>query len=117
MPCYPLPTVRSQYGTGVKALATTTDIGRISSIDIINSGFDYTEAPILEPRANFVIKDITGSFGVGAALTSHTGTVRSFDSTTQVLEVSIEDTIAIQDESQGGTSNEGVLLEDSLVDQ
>ena len=113
----PIPTVRSQYGTGVKALATTTDIGRISSIDIINSGFDYTEAPTLEPRANFVIKDITGTFVVGAALTSHTGTVRSFDSTTQVLEVSIEDTIAIQDESQGGTSNEGVLLEDSLVDQ
>ena len=113
----PTTTVRSQYGTGVKALATTTDIGRISSVAINNSGFDYTEAPSLEARANFVIKDITGTFVVGAALTSHTGTVRSFDSTTQVLKVSLEDTIAIQDESQGGTSNEGVLLEDSLVDQ
>ena len=113
----PTATVRSQYGTGVKALATTTDIGRISSVAITNSGFDYSEAPTLEPRANFVIKDITGTFVVGAALTSHTGTVRSFDSTTQVLKVSLEDTIAIQDESQGGTSNEGMLLEDSLVDQ
>jgi hypothetical protein len=111
----PTVTVRSQYGTGVKALATTTDIGRISSINVSNPGFDYSEEPTLEHRANFVIKDLSGNFVVGAALTSHTGTVRAYDSTTQVLTVSIEDNIAIQDESQGGTSNEGVLLEDSLA--
>jgi hypothetical protein len=111
----PTAVVRSQYGTGAKVLSTTTDIGRISSINISNPGFDYSESPIMEPRGNFVIKDITGTFVVGAALTSHTGTVRSYDSTTQVLTVSIEDNIAIQDESQGGTSNEGMLLEDSLT--
>ena len=111
----PTAAVRSQYGTGAKVLSTTTDIGRISSINVSNPGFDYSESPIMEPRGNFVIKDITGTFAVGAALTSHTGTVRAYDSTTQVLTVSIEDNIAIQDESQGGTSNEGVLLEDSLA--
>jgi hypothetical protein len=111
----PTAVVRSQYGTGAKVLSTTTDIGRISSINVSNPGFDYSESPIMEPRGNFVIKDITGTFVVGAALTSHTGTVRSYDSTTQVLTVSIEDNIAIQDESQGGTSNEGMLLEDSLT--
>ena len=111
----PTAAVRSQYGTGAKVLSTTTDIGRISSINVSNPGFDYSESPIMEPRGNFVIKDITGAFVVGAALTSHTGTVRTYDSTTQVLTVSIEDNIAIQDESQGGTSNEGVLLEDSLA--
>lgn len=111
----PAAVVRSQYGTGAKVLSTTTDIGRISSINVSNPGFDYSESPIMEPRGNFVIKDITGTFVVGAALTSHTGTVRSYDDTTQVLTVSIEDNIAIQDESQGGTSNEGMLLEDSLT--
>jgi hypothetical protein len=111
----PTAVVRSQYGTGAKVLSTTTDIGRISSINVSNPGFDYSESPIMEPRGNFVIKDITGTFVVGAALTSHTGTVRSYDDTTQVLTVSIEDNIAIQDESQGGTSNEGMLLEDSLT--
>jgi hypothetical protein len=111
----PTAVVRSQYGTGAKVLSTTTDIGRISSINVSNPGFNYSESPIMEPRGNFVIKDITGTFVVGAALTSHTGTVRSYDDTTQVLTVSIEDNIAIQDESQGGTSNEGMLLEDSLT--
>jgi hypothetical protein len=111
----PTAAVRSQYGTGAKVLSITTDIGRISSIDVSNPGFNYSESPIMEPRGNFVIKDITGTFVVGSALTSHTGTVRSYDDTTQVLTVSIEDNIAIQDESQGGTSNEGMLLEDSLA--
>jgi hypothetical protein len=111
----PSLTVRSEYGASAKVLATTTDIGRVESIDVVNPGFNYSEAPSLEPRANFVIKDITGTFVVGAALTSHTGTVRSYDSTTQVVEVSLEDRVAIQSESFGTTSNEGMLLEASLT--
>ena len=111
----PTLTVRSQYGASAKVLATTTDIGRVDSIKVVNPGFNYSEAPILEPRANFVIKDITGTFAAGAALTSHTGTVRSYDSTTQVVEVSLEDRVASQSESFGTTSNEGMLLEDSLT--
>ena len=111
----PTVTVRSQYGTNAKVFAITTDIGRISSVNVIDPGFSYTESPALNPRANFVIKDITGTFSVGAALTSHTGTVRGYDSTTQVLEVSIEDTVSIEDESQGNTYNEGIRLEDSLI--
>jgi hypothetical protein len=111
----PTLTVRSQYGASAKVLATTTDIGRLESIDVINAGFNYDEEPNLELRANFIIKDITGTFAVGAALTSHTGTVRSYDSTTQVLEVSLTDSIGIQSESSGTTSNEGMLLEDSLT--
>ena len=111
----PTPTVRSEFGTGAKVLATTTDIGRVKSINVTNPGFDYSEAPKLDLRSNFVIKDITGTFDVGVALTSHTGTVRSYDSTTQVLEVSLEDIVAVQSESFGTTSNEGMLLEDSLT--
>ena len=94
----------------------STDIGKISSVNVTNPGFNYTEEPTLEFRGNFVVKDITGVFTPGAALTSHTGTVRSFDSATQLLEVSIEDTVGIQGESFGeGSYNEGVLLEDSLA--
>jgi hypothetical protein len=112
----PSVTVRTGYGNGANVLATTTDIGRISSINITNPGFSYTESPTSEARASFIIKDITGVFAVGDTLTSHTGSIRSYDSTTQVLEVSIEDTIAVQDESNGVTSNEGMRLEDSIVD-
>ena len=112
----PTVTVRSQYGANTKVYATTTDIGKISSVNVTNPGFNYTEEPTLEFRGNFVVKDITGVFTPGAALTSHTGTVRSFDSATQLLEVSIEDTVGIQGESFGeGSYNEGVLLEDSLA--
>ena len=112
----PTVTVRSIYGNGANVLAATTDIGRISSINVTNPGFSYIESPTSEARANFIIKDITGVFAVGDTLTSHTGSVRSYDSSTQLLEVSIEDTIAIEGESKNVTSNEGMRLEDSLVD-
>jgi len=112
----PTVTVRTRYGNGANVLATTTDIGRIDSINITNPGFSYTESPTSEARANFIIKDITGIFAVGDTLTSHTGTIRSYDSTTQLLEVSIEDSVAIESESVSLTSNEGMRLEDSLVD-
>ena len=81
-------------------LTTTNDIGRVEDVDISVNGFDYTESPLGEFRANFVVKDVTGSFTVDAALTSHEGTVRSFDSGTQVLEVSIEDKVRIDSEEQ-----------------
>jgi hypothetical protein len=112
----PTITIRSRLGNGANVLATTTDIGRISSINVTNPGFSYIESPTSEARANFIIKDITGVFAVGDTLTSHTGSVRSYDSSTQLLEVSIEDTIAIEGESKNVTSNEGMRLEDSLVD-
>ena len=110
----PTVTVRTRYGNGANVLATTTDIGRIDSINITNPGFSYTESPTAEARANFIIKDITGIFAVGDTLTSHTGTIRSYDSTTQLLEVSIEDSVAIESESVSLTSNEGMRLEEGV---
>lgn len=113
----PTATVRSQYGTSAAVFATTVDIGRIQSVNVTNHGFNYTETPTLELRANFLIKDRTGTFVAGVALTAPgTGTVRSYDSTTQILTVSIEDTIAIGGEQLGADPAEGILLEDSLVD-
>ena len=39
---------------------TTNDIGRVEDVDISVNGFDYTESPLGEFRANFVVKDVTG---------------------------------------------------------
>ena len=114
----PTATVISQYGANATVFATTQDIGRIESVNVTNAGFNYSEAPTTELRANFLIKDITGTFAIGDALTSPgTGTVRSFDQSTQILSVSLEDTIAIEGEQNGETPTEGMRLEDSLVDQ
>ena len=90
----------------------TNDIGRVEDVDISVNGFDYTESPLGEFRANFVVKDVTGSFTVDAGSLVHEGTVRSFDSGTQVLEVSIEDKVRIDSE---GNTVEGIRLEESLV--
>jgi len=111
----PTATVRSQYGASAKVFATTQDIGRVESVNVTNPGFNYTETPTTELRANFLIKDITGTFSIGDVLTNPgTGTVRSFDQSTQILSVSLEDTIAIEGEQNGDTPTEGVRLEDSL---
>ena len=114
----PTATVISQYGANAKVFATSQDIGRVESVNVTNAGFNYSETPTSELRANFLIKDISGTFSVGDALTAPAiGTVRSFDSTTQILSVSLEDTIAIEGEQNGESPAEGMRLENSLVDQ
>ena len=110
----PTASIKSEYGSGANVLATTTDIGRVQSVNITNTGFNYTEAPTLEFRANFVIKDITGSFATNSPLTSHTGRVRGYDSSTQVLNVSLEDRVRIFSE---GSTSEGILLEENTFSQ
>ena len=111
----PSVAIRSQYGANAKALAVSTEIGRLDSVNVTNPGFDYSESPSLELRANFVIKDLVNSFVEGEALTSHTGTFRSYDATNQVATVTLNDVVGIAGESDGLTYNEGVLLEDNLA--
>ena len=74
----PTVTVTSKFGTGTKLLATTQTIGAVEEVNISNFGMNYSEAPTSEFRANFVIKDITGTFSSDVPLTSHDGTVRAF---------------------------------------
>ena len=105
----PTVTVTSKFGTGTKLLATTQTIGAVESVEVTNFGMDYDEAPTAEFRANFVIKDITGTFSTGSALTTHDGTVRSFESGTQILETSIEDKVGIGSEDN---DEEQIRLED-----
>ena len=110
-----LPTVAvssTTSGTGTKLIATTTDIGAAKSLKIIDNGFTYIEdnPPDLEVRAHFVVKDVSGTFAVNSPLTTHTGTVKGWDSTTQVLDTTFENVVRFEQE-QSSTFNEGVQLE------
>ena len=109
-----LPTisVSSRIGASAQLYSLSNDIGRIQSIEMVDEGFDYFDVPVHEHRANFIVKDKTGTFIVNEELTSHTGTFRSYDSETQLLTLSIEDVVRIESE---GNDFEGIRVEDSLL--
>ena len=110
----PSVTVTSTSGTSTLLTADTNDIGAVDSVNIINQGFKYTEAPEGQFTANFVLKDVSGTFGVTNTLASsgHTGVVKSFNSTTKVLKTTFEDVERVTMET---SDSEGIGLEDSLV--
>ena len=90
----PTVSVTSTYGTGASLLAVSEDIGQIKSVKIIDAGFRYATAPAVTVPTNFVVKDVTGLFGVGEALTGeYVGTVTAYDSAKQILSVNIEDVV------------------------
>ena len=109
-----LPTVgvTTIGGTSSKLLALTNDIGAVSDIKINNSGFRYKTAnpPDANLNAHFVVKDVTGTFAANNTLTTHTGTIKSWDSTKNILETTFENVIRLVQE-QEGTFNEGIQLE------
>ena len=107
----PTITVASTTGTGASLLSTTTDIGAVDSVKITNQGFKYVAAPDMTLRANFLVKDVTGTFANGNTLTTHTGTVKDYDSDTQVLETTIEDVVRSILETG---DEEEIALEDNL---
>ena len=111
-----LPTVavtETTSGTGAKLIATTNDIGAAKSFKITDGGLRYrtVNPPELEPTAHFVLKDVTGTFAAGNTLTSHTGTVKGFNTSTQLLDTSFADVIRLEQESDGANNNEGIELE------
>ena len=108
----PTITVTSTTGTGTKLLATTKDIGATKSIKIKNTGFDYSAGnpPDITLQGHFVIKDVSGTFAENNTLTTHVGTVKGWDSNTQVLDTTFENVIRVEQE-QTGTFQEGIQLE------
>ena len=58
-----------------------------------------------------MLKDVSGTFAAGATLTSHTGTIKSWDTSTQVLDTSFANVVRLEQESDGSTNNEGIELE------
>ena len=111
-----LPTIsvsKTTSGTGAKLIATTTDIGAAQSFNITDGGLRYRviDPPEIFPTAHFVLKDVTGTFAAGNTLTSHTGTIKSWDSSTQVLDTSFENVVRVTQETDGANNNEGIELE------
>ena len=107
----PIVTVTSQSGTSQNLLATTDNIGAVKEVSITNQGFDYSSVPNMEFRANFTLADVSGTFALSNTLTTHTGTVKSYDASSQVLSTTFEDVIRTTLETN---DNESIALEDSL---
>jgi hypothetical protein len=109
----PTVTVTSTSGTGTSLLATTDNIGSVGEIELTNPGFAYTSEPEIKFNANFILKDVTGTFAAGNTLASsgHTGTIVSFDSSTNLLKTTFDNVVRTELEV---ADEEGITLEDSL---
>lgn len=116
-----LPTisVTSTFGTNADITAISTEIGKIQSIKISDSGFNYDadNAPTIAPRAHFILKDVSGTFALGNTLSTngHTGVVQSYDSSTKLLTTTFENEERITHE-QDGTFNNSIELEGNTAD-
>ena len=112
----PTLSITTTTGADAKIVAVTDDIGAINEVKIQDSGFAYSEsnAPEMTPRAHFVVKDVTGTFTNGNTLTTHTGTVKGFDSSTGVLDTTFENVVRVEQESSS-TFQQGIQLEEFTV--
>ena len=93
LPQAAVSSTNTSLGSGAALLADSNDIGVVDEINIINQGFKYTAAPEGRFRANFLLKDVSGTFVFGNTLTTagFTGTVQSFDTDTNILKTTFED--------------------------
>ena len=107
--------VTSTSGTGAVLTSDTNDIGAVDSVNVTKQGFKYTGAPEGQFIANFLLKDVTGTFAVTNTLASsgHTGVIKSFNSTTKVLKTTFED---VQRVTMETGSFEGIELEQNSGD-
>jgi hypothetical protein len=64
-----LPIVSAAGGTGAKLIAIGPEIGRVTKVGVTNPGVGYDTAPIAVFPTNFVVKNISGSFAIGDAIT------------------------------------------------
>ena len=110
----PTLTITSTSGTGAKLLANTTDIGRANGIEIRDGSFDLDSSnpPDVTFKANFVVKNPSGTFASGNTLTTHTGTVSGYNSDTQVLSTTFENVVRTKGQPSSAV-NEGIRLEDN----
>ena len=110
-----LPTlsITSVGGSGAKLFSAPDGIGEIVSVKINNNGFRYSaeNPPDVNFKSHFILKDITGAFGVNNSLTSHDGKVTSWDTTTNELVLQNFDNTQKLVQEQDGVFNEGIQLE------
>jgi len=108
----PTATITSTKGTGGKIILTSTTIGNIIDVKVKDGGFNYSTSPTTNPNSHFVLKDVSGTFVASNTLTTHSGTVKSFDSSSQHLEVDFDLVENIKTEAEVDV-NEGIQLEQS----
>ena len=109
----PSASVTTQKGTGAVILATTTNIGGILDINVLDAGFNYKKPPEASVPAKFILSDISGTFSGGNTLSSHTGSVTAFNSTNQVLTCTIEDVVRMKMEQEDSNISEKVQQEEN----
>jgi len=109
----PTISVSTTTGTSTALLAVTNNIGAVGDVEILNQGFNYNTAPDMTFPANFTLKDVSGTFTAANTLTTHTGTVKGWDSTNNVLTTTFEDVVRSTLET---SDNEEIALEDNLRD-
>ena len=87
----PSVSITSSTGSNATVLATTTDgVGRILEILIKDYGVGYKRPPTITFNKNVIVKNVTGSFEKGDVITTFDGSVISYDSATQILEIQSE---------------------------
>ena len=80
--------ITTANGSGAKLLASSNSgIGGVDSFEFTNFGFNYNSAPTIIPFRHAILKDISGTFAAGTALTSHSGTITAFDSARQLISI------------------------------
>ena len=106
----PTLTITSASGSSAELVALTNDIGQILEVEITDNGFKYPTAPFGSANTKLILGDISGIFTIDDALTTHSGNVVSWDSTTNILTVDTEPKDRI-DLEQNIAYNEKVRLE------
>ena len=88
----------------------------VKSVKIIDNGFRYTSTnpPDINFRTHFIVKDVTEHLDPVNSLTSHSGTVKSWDSTTNELVIENFDLSEKIVQEQDTTFNEGIQLEQEI---
>jgi len=107
----PVVGVTSTNGTGASLYANTTDIGRVLSITLKDGGFAYNETPPVSFLARFIVRNVSGSFTIGSALTTQPGTVKAFDPITNILAVELTDNERFIQETSGSLTTKFQLEE------
>ena len=80
--------ITTANGSGAKLLAASNSgIGGVDSFEFTNFGFNYNSAPTIIPFRHAILKDISGTFTAGTALTSHSGTITAFDTARQLISI------------------------------
>ena len=84
----PTMSISSSIGANASTLALSrSGVGKVLGVKINNLGLGYTSIPKITMNRNVIIKNIVGNFTIGDTLTTHTGSIISFNPTNRILEI------------------------------